>query len=158
MLLTRVSGTRANTDSAVSKSAMLPAQTARKSSAVVSWPVMRRCSTRAGNSSDCDSAAIDTVARSQAYYLDVTPPGADKGTFVDAMAKRLGISHDAIATIGDGGNDVAMFRKAGLSIAMGNAAPEVKQQANCVTGSNEEDGFASAIERYILASKPEENR
>jgi Cof subfamily protein (haloacid dehalogenase superfamily) len=52
-----------------------------------------------------------TVVRSQSYYLDVTPPGCDKGTFVQAMAKRLGISTDAVATIGDMQNDLAMFKK-----------------------------------------------
>ena len=50
-------------------------------------------------------------------------------------------------------NDLAMFRKAGLSIAMGNASPEVKQQADYVTASNTDDGFALAIERFILGSR-----
>ena len=70
-----------------------------------------------------------TAVRSQTYYLDVTPPGYDKGTFVQAMAKRLGISTDAVATIGDMQNDLAMFRKSGLSIAMGNATDDVKKQS-----------------------------
>jgi Cof subfamily protein (haloacid dehalogenase superfamily) len=87
-----------------------------------------------------------TAVRSQTYYLDVTPPGCDKGTFVQAMAKRQGISTDAVATIGDMQNDLAMFRKSGLSIAMGNATDDVKQQATQVTTSNEDEGFAGAIE------------
>jgi len=87
--------------------------------------------------------------RSQSYYLDITPPGQDKGTFVQAMAKRLGISTDAIATIGDMQNDLAMFRTSGFSIAMGNATDDVKKQASHVTGSNENEGFAGAIE-FIL--------
>jgi Cof subfamily protein (haloacid dehalogenase superfamily) len=87
-----------------------------------------------------------TAARSQSYYLDITPPGHDKGTFVEAMAKRLGISTASIATIGDMHNDVAMFRKAGMSIAMGNATDEIKQQATHVTTSNEDEGFAGAID------------
>jgi Cof subfamily protein (haloacid dehalogenase superfamily) len=87
-----------------------------------------------------------TAVRSQTYYLDVTPPGFDKGTFVQAMAKRLGISTDAVATIGDMQNDLAMFKKSGLSIAMGNATDEVKKQATHVTTSNEDEGFAGAIE------------
>ena len=70
-----------------------------------------------------------TAIRSQSYYLDVTPPGQDKGTFVEAMAKRLGISTDAIATIGDMQNDLAMFKVSGLSVAMGNATDDVKKQA-----------------------------
>jgi Cof subfamily protein (haloacid dehalogenase superfamily) len=90
-----------------------------------------------------------SAIRSQSYYLDVTPPGHDKGTFVETMAKRLGISTNAVATIGDMQNDLAMFRKSGLSIAMGNATEDVKKQASHVTGSNEDEGFAGAIE-FIL--------
>jgi Cof subfamily protein (haloacid dehalogenase superfamily) len=87
-----------------------------------------------------------TAVRSQSYYLDVTPPGCDKGTFVQAMAKRLGISTDAVATIGDMHNDLAMFRTSGISIAMGNATDDVKKQATNVTASNAEEGFAGAID------------
>jgi Cof subfamily protein (haloacid dehalogenase superfamily) len=91
-----------------------------------------------------------SIARSQPYYLDVTPPSLDKGTFVDALSTRLDIPPKAIAVLGDMENDLAMFRKAGLSIAMGNASLEVKRQATYVTASNAEEGFAQAVERYIL--------
>jgi Cof subfamily protein (haloacid dehalogenase superfamily) len=91
-----------------------------------------------------------SVSRSQRYYLDVTPPGVDKGTFVDALSRRLGIPPDEIVTIGDMENDVAMFRRSGVSIAMGNASPEVQRLASAVTLSNDEDGFAAAVERLIL--------
>ena len=84
-----------------------------------------------------------TAVRSQTYYLDITPPGHDKGTFVDAMAKRLGIPADAVATIGDMENDLPMFAKSGVSFAMGNAADDIKQHATHVTDSNEHDGFAA---------------
>jgi Cof subfamily protein (haloacid dehalogenase superfamily) len=90
-----------------------------------------------------------TAVRSQTYYLDVTPPGHNKGTFVEAIAKRLGISTDAVATIGDMQNDVAMFRTSGLSFAMGNASEDVKKHARRVTASNEEDGFAIAMETIL---------
>src|SRR6266404_513227 len=90
-----------------------------------------------------------TAVRSQTYYLDVTPPGHDKGTFVEAMARRLGISTDAIATIGDMQNDLAMFAKSGISFAMGNATDDVKKRATHVTETNEKDGFARAIERVL---------
>ncbi len=91
------------------------------------------------------------VVRSQPYYLDITPPGFDKGTFVETLSQCLAIPLDAIAVLGDMDNDVAMFRKAGMSIAMGNASPEVKSQADHVTTANTEDGFAAAIEQYVLA-------
>jgi Cof subfamily protein (haloacid dehalogenase superfamily) len=87
-----------------------------------------------------------TAVRSQTYYLDVTPPGHDKGTFVDAMTRRLGISPDAVATIGDMENDLPMFARSGISFAMGNAADNIKQHATHVTDSNERDGFARAID------------
>lgn len=90
-----------------------------------------------------------TAVRSQSYYLDVTPPGHDKGTFVQAIAKRLGISTDAVATIGDMQNDLAMFRKSGVSFAMGNATDDVKKQATHVTASNENEGFAGAMEMIL---------
>jgi Cof subfamily protein (haloacid dehalogenase superfamily) len=90
-----------------------------------------------------------TAVRSQSYYLDVTPPGCDKGTFVHAMAKRLDLSTEAIATIGDMENDLPMFRISGLSIAMGNATDDIKKHATSVTASNEEEGFAKAIEMIL---------
>jgi Cof subfamily protein (haloacid dehalogenase superfamily) len=90
-----------------------------------------------------------TAVRSQTYYLDVTPPGHDKGTFVEAMAQRLGISTAAVATIGDMQNDLAMFAKSGVSFAMGNATDDVKKHATHVTDSNERDGFAAAMETVL---------
>ena len=90
-----------------------------------------------------------TAVRSQSYYLDVTPPGHDKGTFVQAMARRLGIPTDAVATIGDMQNDLPMFRTSGLSFAMGNATDDVKQRATHVTASNEDEGFAKAMD-FVL--------
>jgi Cof subfamily protein (haloacid dehalogenase superfamily) len=94
-----------------------------------------------------------TAIRSQSYYLDVTPPGCDKGTFVQTIARRLGISTDAVATIGDMQNDLAMFRKSGRSIAMGNATDDVKQVATDVTDSNEDEGFAKAIDMILKGNE-----
>jgi Cof subfamily protein (haloacid dehalogenase superfamily) len=90
-----------------------------------------------------------TAVRSQTYYLDITPPGYDKGSFVATMTKRLGISTDAVATIGDMENDLPMFAKSGVSFAMGNAADNVKRRATHVTDSNEQDGFAAAMETVL---------
>jgi hydroxymethylpyrimidine pyrophosphatase-like HAD family hydrolase len=94
--------------------------------------------------------AAASVARSQPYYLDVTHPDANKGTVVTTLSKLLAVPVSEIATIGDMPNDVLMFRKGGLSIAMGNASPEVQAQADLVTDSYENEGFAKAIERFIL--------
>jgi Cof subfamily protein (haloacid dehalogenase superfamily) len=90
-----------------------------------------------------------TAVRSQTFYLDITPPGYDKGTFVETMAKRLGISAADVATIGDMENDLPMFAKSGLSFAMGSAADEIKRHASHVTASNGEEGFAKAIEMIL---------
>lgn len=91
-----------------------------------------------------------SAARSQPYYLDVTHPQANKGTVVTTLSKLLSIPTAAIATLGDMPNDVLMFRNTGLSIAMGNASAEVKAHADRVTDSNEQDGFAKAVEQYVL--------
>src|SRR5947208_7109293 len=87
-----------------------------------------------------------TAVRSQSYYLDVTPPRCDKGTFVQAIAKRQGISTGAVATIGDMQNDLAMFKASGVSIAMANATDDIKKHATHVTMSNEDEGFAGAVD------------
>jgi hypothetical protein len=91
-----------------------------------------------------------SAARSQPYYLDVTHPSANKGAVVTWMAHFLHIPAAQIATIGDQPNDVLMFAKSGLSIAMGNASREVQLDATHVTTSNEAEGFAHAVERFIL--------
>jgi len=90
------------------------------------------------------------AARSQPYYLDVTHPEATKGGVVAYLSHRLGIPASQIATIGDMPNDVLMFRPSGYAIAMGNASSEVKADADAVTDSYEDEGFAKAIERFIL--------
>ncbi len=90
------------------------------------------------------------VARSQSYYLDITPAGTDKGIFVSEMRRRLNVPTTEIVTIGDMENDLPMFRQGGFSIAMGNATPEVARAADARTLSNDEDGFAAAVEALIL--------
>jgi Cof subfamily protein (haloacid dehalogenase superfamily) len=91
-----------------------------------------------------------SAARSQLYFLDVTHPLANKGAVAAALSKRLNIPSEQIATIGDMPNDVLMFRKSGLSIAMGNASDAVKAQASVVTDSNGNEGFAKAVRKFIL--------
>jgi Cof subfamily protein (haloacid dehalogenase superfamily) len=104
----------------------------------------------------CEAAAQEalgdqaTAARSQPYYLDVTHRDANKGFVADYLSKALGIPSAEIATIGDQPNDVLMFKRSGFSIAMGNASDEVQRQANATTDSYEDEGFAKAVERFIL--------
>jgi len=94
--------------------------------------------------------ATASAARSQPYYLDITHPEANKGFALGYLAKRLGIEEHAIATIGDQPNDTLMFAKSGISIAMGNASEAVQKKATYVTTSSEEEGFANAVEKYLL--------
>lgn len=91
-----------------------------------------------------------TAARSQPYYLDVTDRMANKGTIIERLARFLKVPVASIAAIGDQSNDLLMFSLSGLSVAMGNAPEEVKRQATFVTTSCEEEGFANAVERFIL--------
>jgi Cof subfamily protein (haloacid dehalogenase superfamily) len=92
------------------------------------------------------------AARSQPYYVDVTHPEANKGAVVLALGKMLKIDPSEVATIGDMPNDISMFVKSGLSIAMGQSSEEVKRAATRVTTSSEEEGFANAIERFVLGA------
>jgi len=94
-----------------------------------------------------------SIVRSQSYYIDVTHPDANKGVVVGTLSRLLDVPTDRILTIGDMPSDTLMFRKSGVSVAMGNAEPEVKAQAQFVTDSNEGEGFAKAIERYVLGEQ-----
>jgi len=115
-----------------------------------------------GNSPDYDlvaraEAAVQqqfgghvSAARSQPYYLDVTHPTANKGVVVERLSNYFKIPTAQIATVGDQPNDVLMFKKSGLSIAMANASEEVQNEATYVTDSHNDEGFAKAIEGFIL--------
>ena len=92
-----------------------------------------------------------TAAQSQPYYLDVTHPDANKGSVVQFLSARFSIPTAQIATIGDMPNDVLMFAHSGLSIAMGNASTEVQRAARRVTTTNQDEGFANAVEEFILS-------
>jgi Cof subfamily protein (haloacid dehalogenase superfamily) len=97
-----------------------------------------------------------SAARSQPYYLDVTHPDANKGAVVRYLSREYDIPASSIATLGDMPNDVLMFAHSGLSIAMGNASSDVQRAARRVTASNDDEGFAKAIERFVLgvATRP----
>ena len=94
-----------------------------------------------------------SAALSQPYYLDVTHPQANKGEVVRALSVLLAIPPAEIVTIGDMPNDVLMFQRSGVSIAMGNASAEVQRAATLVTTSNREEGFALAMERFVLRAQ-----
>ena len=91
-----------------------------------------------------------SATRSSPYYLDVTDARANKGAVVVTLSEMLHIPTDQIATIGDMSTDALMFRQSGVSIAMGNAFDDVKARARYVTKSNEVDGFAYAMDHFVL--------
>jgi Cof subfamily protein (haloacid dehalogenase superfamily) len=93
-----------------------------------------------------------TASRSQPYYLDFTHKDANKGAVVEYLSRHLDVPDEEIATIGDQPNDVLMFKRSGFSIAMGNASNEVKTEASATTDSYNDEGFAKAMERFILAT------
>ena len=91
-----------------------------------------------------------SAERSQPYYLDVTHPHATKGFVVMMLSGMLKVPAVHIATIGDMPNDVLMFEKSGMSIAMGNASEEVQKAATYVTTSCDDEGFANAMNWFVL--------
>ncbi|TVV75123.1 Cof-type HAD-IIB family hydrolase [Sphingomonas solaris] len=95
------------------------------------------------------AAGNATIALSQPYFLDTTALRANKGDGVAAIAAAAGVPLKQVAVIGDMANDLPMFARAGLSIAMGQAPDHVRAAADWVTASNEEDGVAQAIDRLI---------
>jgi Cof subfamily protein (haloacid dehalogenase superfamily) len=107
--------------------------------------VHARCTT---TSRDCEPSV--SAARSQPYYLDITHPKANKGSVVEMLADLIKIPPTEFATIGDMPNDVLMFKKSGYSIAMGQASEEVKKSATYVTAGMDDEGFAKAVEDFIL--------
>ena len=112
-------------------------------------PLLQRCEAEMQQMVGNDATAV----RSQTYYLDVTPPGHDKGTFVEGIAKRLGVTLENVATIGDMQNDLPMFARSGVSFAMGNASDDVKARATHVTETNEHDGFARAMDTVLTVGR-----
>ncbi|MGE5590781.1 MAG: Cof-type HAD-IIB family hydrolase [Bacillota bacterium] len=90
------------------------------------------------------------AARTGERLLEITRAGVSKGTGLARLAAALGIPPEEVMTIGDQGNDVSMLRWAGLGVAMGHAPDYVRQAADAVTLSNDRDGVAAAIQRFIL--------
>ncbi len=92
-----------------------------------------------------------TVVRSAPFFLEILNKDSNKGNGVAMLADYLGIKQEEVICVGDAGNDVHMLKYAGLGVAMGNAFDEIKELADYVTHSNEEDGVAHVIEKFILA-------
>jgi Cof subfamily protein (haloacid dehalogenase superfamily)/HAD superfamily hydrolase (TIGR01509 family) len=113
-------------------------------------PLVARAEAELGARLGVEAAA----ARSTPYYVDITHPEANKGMVVREASRILELPLEQIATIGDMSNDISMLRVAGLGIAMGNASTEVQRAARHVTSSNEEEGFAHAVDAFVLGAPP----
>lgn len=91
-----------------------------------------------------------TLVQALADMLEVLPPGASKGEGLRSVLDDLGIAPEHVMAIGDAENDVEMLRLAGLGVAVGNAMPPAKAAADVVVASNDADGVAEAVERFVL--------
>ncbi|MGL5980291.1 MAG: Cof-type HAD-IIB family hydrolase [Phocaeicola sp.] len=92
------------------------------------------------------------IFRSEPYFLELVPDGVDKALSLALLLEKIGMRSEETIAIGDGFNDLSMIQYAGLGIAMGNAQPIVKENADYITLSNDQDGVAAAIEKFIFAS------
>jgi hydroxymethylpyrimidine pyrophosphatase-like HAD family hydrolase len=98
------------------------------------------------------SQVVTIAKRKISLVLADVNKEANKGAVVEYLSRHLNVPAGEIATIGDQPTDVLMFKRSGFSIAMGNASDEVKIQADATTASYNDEGFARAMERYILGS------
>ena len=89
------------------------------------------------------------VFRSEPYFLELVPKGIDKAQSLSILLKEIGLTKEEMIAIGDGFNDLSMIQYAGLGIAMANAQPIVRENADFITLSNDEDGVAYAVEKFI---------
>ncbi|MCB2289970.1 sugar-phosphatase [Clostridium sp. CS001] len=91
-----------------------------------------------------------TVVRSAPFFLEFLHKSVNKGAGVEALAQELNIKQEEVICIGDAGNDIHMVKYAGLGVAMGNAFPELKRVANFITKTNEQNGVAHVINKFVL--------
>jgi len=95
-----------------------------------------------------------SIATSKPYYLEFYNPNASKGKALEFLGEYLGIKREEIIAIGDSGIDLSMIQYAGLGVAVENAVPAVKEAADYITFSNEEEGVAHILEKFMLEDNP----
>ena len=91
-----------------------------------------------------------SVGRSEPYFIELMPKGIDKAASIERLCQKIGITRENVIACGDGFNDISMIEYAGLGVAMSNAQEVVKKAADYITASNDEDGVAKVIEKFIL--------
>lgn len=90
------------------------------------------------------------IYRSEPYFLELVPKGIDKAQSLAVLLEKLGWKREEMIAMGDGFNDLSMIKFAGLGVAMANAQPIVKENADFITLTNDEDGVAHVIDRFLL--------
>lgn len=91
-----------------------------------------------------------SVYRSEPFFIEIMPQNVDKATSLDRMLETVGLTREDAICCGDGFNDISMIKYAGVGVAMGNAQPAVKEAADYITGTNDEDGLVQVIDDFIL--------
>ena len=91
------------------------------------------------------------VFRSEPYFLELVPKGIDKARSLSVLLKEINMKKEEMIAVGDGFNDLSMIQYADLGVAMANAQPVVRENADYITLSNDEDGVAAVVEKFILA-------
>lgn len=90
-----------------------------------------------------------SVYRSEPFFIEIMPQNVDKATSLDGMIDRIGVKREDTICCGDGFNDISMIQYAGVGVAMANAQEKVKEAADYITGSNDEDGLVEVIRKFI---------
>ena len=93
-----------------------------------------------------------SIYRSEEFFLEVMPQNVSKADTLDAMLEKIGVKWENTVCCGDGFNDISMIKYAAVGVAMANAKEEVKKAADFITGSNDEDGLVTVIDKFILDS------
>lgn len=93
------------------------------------------------------------VFRSAPFFIELVPKGIDKAQSLLRLLDKLQLTSNDLIAFGDGYNDLSMLKLAGMGVAMANAAPEVRAEADYVTLSNEEDGVAAAVKKFCYINE-----
>lgn len=91
-----------------------------------------------------------SIYRSEPFFIEIMPKNVDKASSIDRMLSTVGLTRENTICCGDGFNDMTMIEYAGVGVAMGNAQPAVKEKADYITGTNDEDGLVDVIKKYIF--------
>lgn len=106
------------------------------------------------NSCRKNTSDVASIYRSEPFFIEIMPKDVNKATSLDHMLEGMGLTRENAICCGDGYNDISMIEYAGTGVAMGNAQPAVKEAADYITGTNDEDGLVEVIDKFIM--KPEQ--